>query len=142
MNKNLLPVLICLLMLGTPAFAQTQTDTKQHRVVFHVATNDTLVYRGLMRQLNTLTAFWPTASIEVVIHSFGIDLMRKDRSKVGSEIQALQAKGVAFAVCQNTMKAQKLTPEQLLPQAIFVPNGLAELVIKQEEGWSYIKAGH
>lgn len=142
MKKNLFPLLISLLIMSASALAQTKADTKQHRIVFHLATGDTLVYRGLMRQLNTLTAFWPTASIEVVIHSFGIDLMRKDRSKVGSEIQALQAKGVAFAVCQNTMKAQKLTPEQLLPQAIFVPNGLAELVIKQEEGWSYIKAGH
>lgn len=141
MKKNLFPLLIGLLMLGAPALAQTKTDTKQHRIVFHLATNDTLTYKGLIRQLNNLTALWPTASIEVVTHSYGIDIMRKDRSKLEADIQALKNKGVAFTVCQNTMKSQKLTPEHMLPQAIFVPNGLAELVLKQEEGWSYIKVG-
>lgn len=141
MKKNLLSLLVCLLMLSAPAFAQSKTDMKQHRIVFHLATSDTTTYKGLIRQLSNLTALWPTASIEVVAHSFGIDIMRKDRSKLEADIQVLKNKGVAFAVCQNTMKSQKLTPEQMLPQSIFVPNGLAELVLKQEEGWSYIKVG-
>lgn len=139
--KNNLYFLLVGLLLTIPALAQSKTDTRQHRIVFHVATGDTLAYRALTKQLSNVLAYWPTASLEVVIHNKGIGFMRRDQSVFEPEIQALKSKGVVFAVCENTMKQQKLTKDQILGQAIFVPVGLAELVIRQEEGWSYIKAG-
>jgi intracellular sulfur oxidation DsrE/DsrF family protein len=141
MKNNLWLLLSGLLLLTVPALAQSKTDAKQHRIVFHLATGDTLAYRALTKQLNNVLAYWPTALLEVVVHNKGIGFMRRDESLFEPEIQALKSKGVVFAVCENTMKQQKLTKDQILPQAIFVPVGLAELVIRQEEGWSYIKAG-
>ncbi len=142
MKNQLFSLSIILLLLNGSAFAQTKAAEKQHRIVFHLASPDTLTYKGLVRQLNNVLDYWPTATLEVVVHSAGIDFMRKDLSKLEPEIQALKNKGVVFAVCQNTMKQRKLTKEQILSQAIFVPVGLAELTLKQEEGWSYIKAGY
>ena len=142
MNNKLLSLSIALLLLNISALAQTKPAEKQHRIVFHLASPDTMVYKGLVRQLNNVLDYWPTATLEVVVHSGGIDFMRKDRSKLEPEIQALRNKGIVFAVCQNTMKQQKLTKEQILSQAVFVPVAIAELTLKQEEGWSYIKAGN
>ena len=141
MKKNRLFLFLGLLLLVTPALAQSNSRTKQHRIVFHLATGDTLAYRALTKQLSNVLAYWPTALLEVVVHNKGIGCMRRDQSVFEPEIQALKSKGVVFAVCENTMKQQKLTKDQILSQAIFVPVGLAELVIRQEEGWSYIKAG-
>ena len=141
MKNSLLLLLLGLLLLTIPALAQSKTDAKQHRIVFHLATGDTLAYRALTKQLNNVLAYWPTALLEVVVHNKGIGFMRRDESLFEQEIQALKSKGVVFAVCENTMKQQKLTKGQILSQATFVPVGLAELVIRQEEGWSYIKAG-
>ena len=141
MKNNLSLLLLGLLLLTIPALAQPKTDAKQHRIVFHLATGDTLAYRALTKQLSNVLAYWPTALLEVVVHNKGIGFMRRDQSVFESEIQALKSKGVVFAVCENTMKQQKLTKNQILSQAVFVPVGLAELVIRQEEGWSYIKAG-
>lgn len=141
MKNNLSLLLLGLLLLTVPALAQSKTRAKQHRIVFHLATADTLAYRALTKQLSNVLAYWPTASLEVVVHNKGIGFMRRDQSVFEPEIQALKNKGVVFAVCENTMKQQKLTKDQILPQAIYVPVGLAELVIRQEEGWSYIKAG-
>jgi intracellular sulfur oxidation DsrE/DsrF family protein len=49
--------------------------------------------------------------------------------------------GVIFAACRNTMKRKNVAPDQLLPLAGTVDSGVAEVVRKQEAGWSYIKSG-
>ena len=140
--KTILSTLLCLFLLSSPILAQTTPATKQHRIVFHLAAADTVVHHTLARQLNNLLDVWPTAQIEVVIHAWALGFMRQDQSVVKAEIQALKEKGVVFAVCENSMRRSKLTKEQMLKQASFVPVGLAEMVMKQEDGWSYIKAGY
>jgi uncharacterized protein len=40
------------------------------------------------------------------------------------------------------MRKNNLEKSQLIPVATVVPNGVMEVVSKQEEGWSYIKSGH
>jgi intracellular sulfur oxidation DsrE/DsrF family protein len=39
------------------------------------------------------------------------------------------------------MRKQNLTKEQLLPFAVTVDSGVAEVVRKQEAGWAYLKGG-
>jgi uncharacterized protein len=140
--KNTLSTLLCLFLLNSPILAQTNSAVKQHRIVFHLASADTVVHHTLTRQLNNLLDVWPTAQIEVVIHAWALGFMRQDQSVVKADIQALKEKGIVFAVCENSMRRSKLTKEQMLKQSSFVPVGLAELVMKQEDGWSYIKAGY
>ncbi|MBO0936581.1 DsrE family protein [Fibrella sp. HMF5335] len=139
--KNTLFTLLCLFSLTAPALAQTQPAAKEHRVVFHLATDDTLVYQMVIRQVNNILNVWPTAKIEVLANSLGISMFRREGSKLEKPVQALTEKGVIFAVCQNSMRAMKLTKDDMLKQATYVPVGVAELVMKQEDGWSYIKAG-
>ncbi|PAC28777.1 hypothetical protein BWI92_19140 [Flectobacillus sp. BAB-3569] len=114
---------------------------KEHAIVFHLATPDTAAYRALTKQLNNVLEVWPTAKLEVVVHNKGIGFMKKEGNVLTSQIEALTQKGVVFAVCENTMKSQKITKDQILPTAQYVPVALIELALKQEEGWSYIKAG-
>lgn len=140
--KNALFTLLCLFLLASPVLAQTTPTAKQHRIVFHLASADTVVHQVLTRQLNNVLDVWPTAQIEVVVHAWALGFMRQDKSVVKADIEALAAKGVVFAVCENSMKRSKLTKDQMLKQSSFVPVGLAELVMKQEDGWSYIKAGY
>ena len=142
MKNVFMGIFALLLMTSSSLMAQKQTSMKEHKIVFHLSTADTSAYRSLTKQLNNVLAVWTDAKLEVVVHNKGIDFMRKDKSVLESEIQALKDKGVVFAVCENTMKAQKLSKDQILPQAIYVPVGLIELALKQEEGWSYIKAGY
>ncbi|MFC0186315.1 hypothetical protein SAMN04515674_106279 [Pseudarcicella hirudinis] len=130
-----------LMSIGICMQSYSQSPKRQHQIVFHLASPDTLVYRTLTKQLSNVLEHWPEAKIEVVVHSKGLGFMRNDQSNVGKEIESLSKKGIVFAVCENSMKQQKLKKEQIYTQAVYVPVGLAELVLKQEEGWSYIKAG-
>jgi intracellular sulfur oxidation DsrE/DsrF family protein len=116
-------------------------QTKEHRIVFHLATSDTLAQKALVKQVSNVLEYWNTARIEVVVHNNGINFMKLEEARFAKEIAALKQQGVVFAVCENTMKQRKIEKNQILPSAVFVPVGLAEIVLRQEEGWSYIKAG-
>jgi intracellular sulfur oxidation DsrE/DsrF family protein len=56
-------------------------------------------------------------------------------------MQKLHDGGVVFAACENTMRKKKVTKDALFPFATTVDSGVAEVVRKQEQGWSYIKSG-
>ena len=116
-------------------------QTKEHRIVFHLATSDTLAQKALVKQLSNVLDYWNTAKLEVVVHNNGINFMKQENARFAKEIADLKQRGVVFAVCENTLKQRKIEKNQILPSAVFVPVGLAEIVLRQEEGWSYIKAG-
>lgn len=118
-----------------------QTKEKEHKIVFHLASSDTLVHKALVKQISNVLDFWKTAKIEVVVHNNGIGFMKQDEAHFVKEIQSLNSKGVIFAVCENTLKQRKIEKSQILKTATFVPVGIAEIVLKEEDGWSYIKAG-
>lgn len=140
MTQKFLFILTIFMFGCIPLFAQKKQ--KQHKIVFQFTNaNDTLQQKAFTRQLQNITTHWSNAKIEVVAYNHGIDYLMTAKSKHAEAIKELKAKGVRFVVCENTMKQRNVTKEQLLPEAETVPAGIAELVEKQEEGWSYIKGG-
>lgn len=139
MKKPLILLVIAFTFSQLSSFAQS--TEKVHKIVFHLASSDTLVHKALSKQLSNVLDYWKNAQIEVVVHNNGVNYMQIKETKNAKEIEALKARGVTFAVCENTLKQRKIEKSAILPQAIFVPVGIAELVLKQEEGWAYIKAG-
>lgn len=137
--KNLFLALICLLSVNS--FAQNKP--KDHKIVFQFTNaNDTLQQKAFVRQLENITAHWPNAKYEVVVYNQGVELVMKNNTKYLARLQTLKAKGVNFVVCENTLKNRKISKEAF-PEILvgFVPAGIAEIVEKQEEGWSYIRGG-
>ena len=139
--KNIMLIIVLFIsLLSNTSYAQ-QTDTKEHKVVMQLTTGDTLAYRALVKQLGNMTKIWPNAKIEVIIHNKGIAMMKKESSNVAEEITTLTKKGVRFIVCEFTMEQLKLEKSQILNDAYYTPYGLIAIVTKQEEGYSYLKAG-
>jgi uncharacterized protein len=46
-----------------------------------------------------------------------------------------------FLACENTIAERKLDRSKIIPEAGFVKAGIIHIVERQEDGWSYIKAG-
>jgi intracellular sulfur oxidation DsrE/DsrF family protein len=127
-------------MISIGLFAQKKPN--KHKIIFQFTNaTDTLQQKAIINQLKNLTTHWPNAKYEVVIHSMGLPLVISSKSKQIEAIKELRAKGVRFLVCENTMKNQKVTRDQLIPEVEYVPVGIAEIIEKQEQGWSYIKGG-
>lgn len=107
-----------------------------------VTEGDSLTQLAVIGQVRNIKKQLPDAQIEVVCHANSLDMLLKSGSKVASHIAALTTQNVRFAACENTMARKKATREDLVPGAETVPSGLVEIILKQEEGWSYIKGGH
>lgn len=127
------------LSLGQAATAQSQPP---HRIVMQLVSGDTLAHKSLFVQLRNLTEGWgDSVAIEVVCHGPGMNLLMTAKSTQATSIVHFQQQGVRFVACENTLKERKIDKSELLPELDFVKMGIAEIVIKQEQGWSYIKAG-
>jgi uncharacterized protein len=145
MKLKLVLIVMFVAFIAPLSYAQVQAKVKKteqttkHKIVYDLAVADTTMHAGLMRQLNNIKRGWPDAQIEVVVHGKAINLLVTGKSTQANAIKELQAKGVVFAACENTMKRAKVEKSQLLPNTPTVPMGIGEIVTKQEEGWSYIK---
>ncbi|UKJ07987.1 DsrE family protein [Solitalea lacus] len=118
-------------------FAQ-KTD---YKVVFDLTSKDTSDHRSIIRWLNGITKSTPDAKLEVVMYSKGLEMVLKDKSVVADDISKLVAnKNISFVVCEAAMKNQNIDKSQLLPNVTTVPDGIYEILMKQRQGWGYIKA--
>lgn len=130
--------LMALFMFSKPAQAQSSP----YRLVFDLVSADTSDHAAVLRQIRNLWRELPGTKVQVVLHGKALEMVQKNKTTMEGRIAALQKEGVVFSVCRNTMKRYQLTEKDFIPSATFVPAAIAEFVKKQQEGWSYIKAGH
>lgn len=141
LTKYLL-VYTLIVLIGHKVQAQNNTY-KKHLIVMQLTSADTMVHKGLIKQLNNLKTGWgDTVNIEVVCHGPGIELLMSSKSRFSQQINQLQQKGIDFVACENTMLEKKINKTEILPNMIFVRMGIGEIILKQEQGWHYIKAGN
>lgn len=126
-------------LLASVSFAQD--SARQHRIIMQLTSGDTLVQKGLMRQLKNMKEAAPSMQLEVVCHGPGMDLLLSDRSIVQPKITEFAGKGVVFLACENTIKERNLDRTKVIAEAGYVRAGIIHIVERQEDGWSYIKAG-
>jgi intracellular sulfur oxidation DsrE/DsrF family protein len=113
---------------------------QHHRVLFALTSPEEADWNLTMGNIRNLLKLLPDAEVEVVSYGPGIMMVAKT-SSVASDITALQGQHVKFVACQNAMRARKLTVADLVDGVTPVPAGIVEVVTKEEEGWTYIKAG-
>jgi intracellular sulfur oxidation DsrE/DsrF family protein len=140
MKKN-----ISILFLSVMALLFTNSihaqAIKEHKVVIQLNTADTASWSSTIGNIRNLQKIWPNnISIEVVAHGKGLDLIVANKTHLANDVNALSKEGVVFAACENSMRKHNVNKTDLLPVAITVPSGVAELVLKQEQGWAYLKA--
>ena len=134
-------ILLLITIVGVMTPSNAQTKTELHKVVFQMSTGDAEEQKGLINNLESLKkGFGDKILIEVVAHGPGITFLMKDKSAVAEGIAKMIKEGVIFVACENTMRKKNITKEQLLENIGTVPMGIGEIILKQEQGWSYIKA--
>ena len=131
-----------LFVLAILISATISAQEKKLKVVWDVADADTTTTAGVFRQINNALVQVPDLEIEVVFHGPAIFGLMKDSTTFASRIKIAKQKGVTLSVCNNSMKRYKVEASQLTEEATVVPSAVVELIRKQSEGWSYLKAGH
>lgn len=141
---NTLSVIILLALFSFTVKGQTKSDNQkpEHRIIFQLTSGDTTTHKQLMKQFNNILSVSPTTKIEVVCHGAGLDMLVLGKTIVEDKIKTLSEKGVVFNACEFSIKERKTDRSKIISVSGFVPAGIVEIVSKQEEGWSYIKAGN
>jgi intracellular sulfur oxidation DsrE/DsrF family protein len=122
------------------AFISFAANAQTHKVVIQLNTSDTLVWHGALKNISNLqTALGSSTQIELVAHGSGISILVDGKTTQKTKIAELAAMGVLFKACENTIRERKIDRSAILPQVGTVPSGVAEVVIKQEAGWAYLK---
>ncbi len=116
----------------------------KHRVVFHVNVADEERWQEVLTNVeNVQKAFGADqVEIEVVAHGAGIGLVERRNAALRDRIATIEKTGPVFAACTNTMKKKNLTAADLTAGVKIVDSGVAELIRRQEAGWTYIKLGY
>ena len=96
-----------------------------------------------MRWIKEVSAVNPKTEMEVVMYGRGLELVVSGKTTMASDVtEAIKAPNVRFNVCAIAMRNQQVDKSQLLPNVQIVPDGIGEIVAKQNVGWGYIKVGH
>ncbi len=141
--KNWLIALSLVVAGATVSFVATAQDVIS--VVYHIDDADAQGIKGLRNIRNHLDVA-PQTKIRVVTHANGVDfLMDGARDKSGkieyaSLVSALVSRGVAFEVCEITLKNRNLKRDQFVLEANFTPSGVARLAeLQAKQKFAYIK---
>jgi len=142
MKKTLVTAIAILLGLALAAISQTP-QTRKHQVVLQMNVDTPDSWNQLFGNIqNIQTVFGADKiQIEVVAYGKGLSLLLKTNSVYEERMKKAIDSGVVLAACQNSMRLRKVTTADLFPFASQVDSGVAELIRKQEAGWSYVKAG-
>lgn len=131
--------LAVLLILFAPLLVWSQEPPK---VVMHLQSADTLVYRSVVSQIKNLKKEFPDISIEVVCNGPGMGLLLNENARYANRIKAMNLTTVDLVGCEYSMSQRNIKRETLVPFAKTVPYGMAEIIRKQQDNWMYIKLGY
>jgi intracellular sulfur oxidation DsrE/DsrF family protein len=137
---------VCLLLLAgyaTTAMADMNATVHPDKVVYHVS--DSANAMAALRNVGNHLDVNPQAQIVVVTLALGVDFLMegasdKNGNPYNATVETLAERGVVFDVCEITIKNRKLDRKQFIPEAKFVPSGVAELAkLQARGGYAYIK---
>ena len=141
--KYLHLIVLSLIICSSSVTKAQDKQVKLHQVVMQLNSADTAVWSGMLGNIRNFQKVWPgNVAIEVVVHGKALNFLVASKSHLVPDVEAMTKLGVVFNACENTMNKYGIKKEMLIPSVSSVPSGVAELVIKQEEGWSYLKTGY
>ncbi len=135
--KNFIVIATALLMVATLSAQQENI-----KVVFDVTSGDPGVQRSAARHLRLISESYPDSEFEMVVYSSAYSMVDNKSSVAGETLrEVVKRDNVSIVICQNTMKRNKKDESDLIPGVGTVPDGIFEIVMRQKNGWGYIKEG-
>lgn len=136
-------VLAALVGLRTVSEEPSAVAEPRSKVVYHISNSDNA--GAALRNLANHLEASPAIKVVVVAHNDGVDfLLRGARDESGSPYAAAVSKfrerGVEFRVCKNTLVRRNIDSDEVIPGAVLVPSGIAEIGrLQSEEGYAYMR---
>lgn len=78
------------------------------------------------------------SKIEIVAYGPGVNMLKMD-STAGSRVLDAVKGGIHVVACENTMRKQHLTKNDMLPSIGYIATGVTEIMKRQAQGYAYIR---
>lgn len=126
--------------VATSAQAQNPVSSARERVVVQVSSSDRALWNQAMNYIENLRELYGAdkVEIEIVALGLGLGLLKMDSTQGPRVAEALKLNDVRINACQVTMRRQKVTEADMLPNIGYVAAGLGQIIKRQREGWAYI----
>jgi intracellular sulfur oxidation DsrE/DsrF family protein len=112
------------------------------KVVFDVTSDNAAVHQSAVRHVNLMSDAYPESSFELVIYSSAYAMVDNKSSVVSEAMhEIINKENVSVVVCALTLKKNGKDMKDLVPGVGTVPDGIYEIISKQQQGWGYIKEG-
>ncbi len=146
LQKYALP-LLAVLSLGAMGMAQAadnaaaaKSKTVQQKIVIQVSDNDPAKWNLALNNAQNVQEELGKDKVDIEIVAYGPGLaMLKFDSPAGGRVEDAIKEGVKVVACENTMRKQKLSKDDMLPKLDYAVAGVVELAQKQQAGYAYIR---
>lgn len=127
-------------LIAAGAQGTVATVQKRHKIVIQVSDNDPDKWNLALNNAKNLQDDVGAANVDIAIVAYGPGIgMLKLESPTGSRVADAMKANVRVVACENTMRAQKIAKEDMLPAISYVPAGVTDIMKKQGEGWAYLR---
>ena len=127
-------------LIAVNAQISTPTGTKRQKIVIQVSDSDPAKWNLALNNAKNLQDDVGASNVDIEIVAYGPGIgMLKMESPTGSRVSEAMNARIKVIACENTMRGQKLTKDDVLPAISYVPAGVTEIMKKQSDGWAYLK---
>ena len=113
---------------------------KRHKIVIQVSDNDPIKWNLALNNAKNLQEDVGAANVDIEIVAYGPGIgMLKLESPTASRVSDAIKANIKVIACENTMRGQKITREDMLSAIAYVPAGVTEIMTRQGEGWAYLR---
>lgn len=135
--------LLTILSILISAISISAQENRQ-KIIFDVTSTDIKVHQSTLLMMNVMSTEYPDMILEVMVYGEALPMLMKNQSTVTSDIERFKHnENVIFTACEVSMELIfKIGKEQLLEGVGTVANAVPDIVMKQQEGWGYIKVGN
>jgi len=128
-------------MAAEPANTAAQAPANQrHKLVVQVTDDDQVKWNLALNNVKNIQSELGAANVEIEIVAYGpgISMIRLE-SPVSERVREAIKSGVKVIACKTTMAGQKITENDMLPALGYVPAGAVEIMMRQLQGYAYIR---
>jgi uncharacterized protein len=130
-------MVIAVLLFGFVGLAQAEP---KQGVVVQVSDESITTWNQALNVVKNIQVEYgkDKVDVELVVFGNGAGLLKFD-SQLANRIDDTLASGAKVLMCQNSMKARKLTEADMHAKIGFVKAGVVEIIEKQKQGWAVLR---
>jgi len=133
-------------LAGLPAGYQAialSEEIDRDKIILHLDSGDSGRLGNVLDLADKLLGQQPGARIEVVVNSYGLNLLRADVTPLAARIENMARRhaNLSFVACGQTVARLKRdgVKVELLPVAHTASSAINEIMTRMGQGWVYVK---